>query len=135
MKYLLAILLTITAFIFLSYTSDKKNDKCRDIHKGQFYFYPKSSNKKYKIIRDGITQKEINLNSGDTSVSSIRWIDDCTYSLTHIPGGPKMPDNIKRPEIYIQFLRITADYYLLKACIDSLTSRYCLTDTIWAKSK
>ncbi len=135
MKYLLIVVLTITSFVFLSYSSPKKIDNCKDIHTGEFYFYPKSSNKKYKIIRDGITQKEINLSSGDTSVSIIQWIDDCTYFLEHISGGVIMPADMKRPKIYIQFLQITNDYYLMKACIDSINSKYCLKDTIWSKPK
>jgi hypothetical protein len=135
MKWLLIIFLGITSFTFFSYSFPNKIDNCKDVHSGEFYFYPKLSNSKYKIIRDGRTQKEITLSSGDTAVYKIHWIDDCTYYLEHISGGVKMPDGMRRFTTYIQFLQITKDYYLLKACMDSINSKYCLKDTMWYKPK
>jgi hypothetical protein len=135
MKYLLYGFIIITAFAFVSYTSETKSDNCKAIHKGAFYFYPKSSNKKYRIIRDGKIQKEITLSNNDTAIYKINWIDDCTYTLEHISGGAKIPEGMKRPKIYTQFTTVTSNYYLFKACMDSLNSKYCLNDTIWVKPK
>jgi hypothetical protein len=135
MKYLLFIFLTVAVFIFGSYTSETKIDNCKTIHKGEFYFHPKSSNKKYKIIRDGKIQKEITISTGDTAVYKINWIDDRTYTLDHISGGVKIPEGMKRPEIYTRFENITTDYFLFKSCLDSLNSKYCLKDTMWSTPK
>lgn len=136
MKYLSFAFIISIAFTFVSYTSEIKIDNCNAIHKGRFYFYPKSSNKKYKIIRDGKIQKEITLSTDDTAIYKINWIDDCTYTLDHISGGIKIPEGIKKkPIIYTQFVSITSDYYLFKPCMDSLNSKYCLKDTMWSKAK
>lgn len=135
LKYLLSALIIILTFTFISYTSETKIDNCNSVHKGEFYFYPKSSNKKYKIIRDAKIQKEITLINNDTSVFKIDWIDDCTYTLEHISGGAKLPEGMKRPKIYTQFITIKNNYYLFKACMDSIKSKYCLNDTMWTKSK
>ena len=135
MKYLLPALIIVVTSICVSYTSETKIDNCDTVQKGEFYFYPKSSNKKYKIIRDDKFQKEVTLSNNDTAIHKINWIDDCTYSLEHISGGVKPPEGMKRPKIYNRIIIVTNNYYLFKACVDSLNSKYCLNDTIWLKVK
>lgn len=132
MKYLLGTFIIFAALSFVSCTSKTTIDNCKDIHKGVFYFNSKISDKKYKIIRDGKIQKEITLSNSDTSFFKINWIDDCTYVLEHISGGANIS---KWHDVYTRFLSVTRDYYLFKACIDSLNSKVCLNDTIWLKPK
>ena len=135
MRYLLFAVIIITSFALVSYMSKPKNNNCINIHKGEFYFYPKSSNTKYKIIRDGEIQKEITLSNNDTAIFKINWINDCTYILEHVSGGTKIPEGMKRPKVFTQFTYIESNYYLFTACLDSLTSKYCFNDTIWTKSR
>jgi hypothetical protein len=135
MKYFRTAFLTfVIAFIFVSCKSANKASNCKDIHTGEFYFYPKTFGKKYKIIRDEKIQKEVAIGTSDTSVSRINWVDDCTYSLDHISGGAKIPGN-KQHRVFIQFFDITKNYYVVKMCADSLNSKYCLKDTIWVNPR
>lgn len=135
MKYLVPPLVLIVAITFVSATPKTKIDNCAAIHIGEFYYYPSTSNRKYKLIRDSGTQKEINLTTNDTSIFKITWLDDCTYSLERISGIPKYQEGLKRPKLYIQFSTLKSNYYLFKGCKDFLHSNYCFKDTIWMNSK
>jgi hypothetical protein len=48
-------------------TGQVKTIDCSGIRDGEFYFYPQGSDKKYKIIRKGSVQQEINLVTNDSS--------------------------------------------------------------------
>jgi len=131
MRYLLILSLVVTALVLISYTTEKKIETCKDIQKGEFYFYPKGSDKKYKIVRNAKFQREINLVSGDTSVYKINWINDCNCDLDYVSGKAKVTDNVRQHKIYMQILNFNNNYYESRVCLDSMSSPYCLTDTVW----
>src|SRR5690348_10392693 len=64
---------------------------CNDLHSGVFYSYPKNSSERYVSERDGKWQKENNLSNGDSILWQIDWKNDCSYTLTFISGGKKLP--------------------------------------------
>jgi hypothetical protein len=134
MKYLVFVSL-ISGLASLSYSSPTRIDPCNDIHTGEFYYYPKTSNRKYKIIREGNTQTEITLSTNDTAVYKISWINDCSFMSSHLSGGVQYPEGAIRPLFYTQIVTLTNDYYLFKMCKDSMNSNYCMSDTVWRRPR
>ncbi len=135
MRFHYLLLLTSIAFIAVHCSSKKDDAACKSVHMGTFYYYPQMADINYEIIRDSIFQREITLDTKDTAIFKMDWMDDCTYSLDYVSGGPKYLKNETRKTVFIQLLKIEKEYYTMKACVGSLNAPNCFTDTLWSKPK
>ncbi|MES1249438.1 MAG: hypothetical protein ABUL46_02070, partial [Chitinophaga rupis] len=57
------------------------------IHDGLFYLYPKNTAARLVDIRQGDEVLETEIGKTDTTRWTVKWIDDCTYSLKYVSGG------------------------------------------------
>lgn len=121
-------------FFFLSATLPQRN--CRNVRKGEYYFQPANSTKKFLVVRTGTFQKEVEINTRDTSYWKIKWIADCRFTLefSHRTNKLTMQERsfYASRKIVVQILNVTRDYYSFKAGLDSISSR-SLIDTLWMK--
>lgn len=128
------------AFLLPSFViSQTKNLDCKDVKKGIFYLYPSSLQKGFIILRNDSIQKEINIETKDTSFWKINWKDDCICNLKFIRSTQIMPDeekefyNLHQPVINI--LGVTKNYYIFKVGLDSINAAKTITDTIWFRAR
>ena len=115
-----------------------KSFDCKRIKTGSFYFYPPAQQKGYLIIRDNATQKEINLQTGDTSFWKIKWQNACTATLSFLRKSQAISEEelsfFNSHKTVIQILSVTKDYYIFKGGLDNtITSN--ITDTLWFKKR
>lgn len=112
---------------------------CSDIKTGIFHIYPKNSPDHYIDIREGEFVRETKMNTGDTSLYKINWINDCTYSLQYLSGTEKMTDEIakfyKKHKLVYEIPSVTNEYYVYKGYIDKTSNIPISTDTIWFNEK
>jgi hypothetical protein len=110
---------------------------CKDFQNGQFHFYGKGSH--FLIIRKDSMQKEINLATQDTSFWKISWSDDCIYRAKYLYGGGNYSEEkknlLRNHTTIIEIQKTTPEYYIFKASLDTLNSKYSLVDTVWVKAK
>jgi hypothetical protein len=116
-----ALLLVITAFIFIVFYGKQKGYKdrenvyyhnitipagtnCSSIHNGEFIM------EDYLIKRHDTIQVETNLKSGKTVEFKVDWINDCEYSLTPVR------DSLKKT--YIKVTQVNEDYYTCYGKVD-----------------
>jgi hypothetical protein len=112
---------------------------CNKIKEGTFYFYPANAQKAFAVVREGAIQKEINLNTNDTSFWKVNWENDCVFSVKFIRKSHPMSDDEKsfyNSHITVfKILTITKEYYVFKAGLDSISNANILTDTMWRKAR
>ena len=122
--------------IILSAQSKALN--CGSIREGTFYFYPLNPQGKFKVIRDGFIQKEINSKTSDTSFWKIDWTNDCVLSLKFIRSSQQMSNAQKlffgSHITVIKVIGIRKEYYLFSGGLDSI-SRNSAVDTLWLKPR
>ena len=112
---------------------------CKDVKKGVFYLYPSSLPKGFIILRNDSIQKEINIETKDTSFWKINWKNSCTFNLKFIRSTQAMPEeekkfyNLHQPVINV--LGVTKDYYIFKVGLDSINAAKVIIDTIWFKAR
>jgi hypothetical protein len=91
------------------------------------------------VIRQDSLQKELNLNTGDTTYWKVNWLDDCTFLAHYISGGLAKSDEEKdflhNHKTVVQILKITPEYYIVEGSLDSLNSEMSIIDTIWIQGK
>jgi hypothetical protein len=68
---------------------------CSCIKNGDFYFYPSVTQKDFLIVRNHLIQKEINVNTGDTSFWKVSWSDLCIFNLKFLRRSQSMSDEEK----------------------------------------
>ena len=107
---------------------------CQNVRNGKYYFQPRNSSKKFLVIRTDSIQKEVEVNSHDTSYWKINWITDCSFTLEF--GNSTKNLTIQEKSFYasrkvvVKIVTVTKDYYSFKVDFDSISSR-SLSDTLW----
>lgn len=86
---------TIIFIIPLFLACQNENENCRIAKTGTFYYYPRKTNRQFQIIRTNNLQTEINLATGDSSFWTIKWQDECTFSLLYVRNTRIMSDKEK----------------------------------------
>lgn len=132
-NFLLTLLFPITLL------GQLKTLDCSSIRSGIFYFYPLNSPKKFIITREGLIQKEINIQTSDTSFWKVTWKSDCIFNLKFTRRTQPISDQEKlfltSHNTIIKILSVTKDYYVFKANINLGNTISTLTDTLWIKPK
>jgi len=123
--------LYVFLFILVSFSclSKREVQNCNEIKKGDFYFYPRTSSVKYSIIRNGEFQKEVILGTKDTTYWKMNWIDDCSYTLDYVSGGPEIFKEYPHYKTYIRILDVALNYYIMNVTLEKQSMSE--TDTIW----
>jgi hypothetical protein len=130
----------VIIFLFpLILLGQSKDADCSNIKKGTFYFYPSNSQAGFVIVRGDSIQKEINIQTTDTSFWKVRWQNDCMFNLKFIRKSHPISDEEKNfynsHTTAFKVLSVTKDYYTFKAGLDSITTKNPLTDTLWRKAR
>jgi hypothetical protein len=111
---------------------------CDKVKYGTFYFYPPETNDEYVIIRDKDLQTDI-VKKNDTFFSQVKWKNDCEFSLRFIQKSRPISDDDKAfynaHVIVAQIVKVSEQYYIYKAWLDSIESGNPLSDTIWFKPR
>lgn len=111
-----------------------KNLNCKRIKIGSFYFYPPASSKGFLIIRNKTTQKEINLQTGDTSFWRIKWQSPCIFTLSFLRKSRAVSNEelsfFNSHKTVVEILGLTKDYYIFKGGLDNMVTSN-VTDTMW----
>lgn len=137
-NYSLLTILLALLFIVFTDCQPRKQD-CNSVKNGTFYFYPDRSNDRFTIIRQDNLQKEINLNTGDTSFWRIDWTTDCSFTAKYLYGGSLKSDKDKQflndHTTLVNILATTKEYFITKMSLDSISSPFTSTDTTWLTNK
>lgn len=122
----------IILLFYLAASCPQRN--CRKVRNGEFYFQPKNSTNKYLVIRTDSVQKEVEVNTLDTSYWKIAWTSDCSFTLkfSHRTKDTSIQERtfFASRKLVVEILNVNKDYYSFKAGIDSLTGGF-ETDTLW----
>lgn len=116
----------------------KVND-CKKVKYGTFYFYPPNTNDEIVTIRDKDLQTEIDKKTKDTSFWQVKWKNDCEFSLSYIRRSGPISDDDKAfynaHVIVAQIEKVSKQYYVFKAWLDSFGSGKFVSDTVWFKRR
>jgi hypothetical protein len=137
MRYSLGLAIILT-FAISPAKSQSRPLACKDIHNGQYYFHSRRIGDRYKIIRNGYTQTEINLTKKDTTRWKLTWLDDCTCTAEYISGGNKSIEEklfLAKHKSIAQFLKVTPNYYITKMAFDSVKAKFSSIDTTWMRPR
>ena len=108
---------------------------CQSLHDGVFYYSSNEANSHSIYIREGDIQKEVVLETGDTSVWQIRWKDNCNYTLTYLSGqGPleTLSKTYKNEiKVNVAIKQVTIDYYVYETAYNKKTHAVATSDTLW----
>lgn len=129
---------SIIVLLFISCVATaQSNANCESFRSGIFYHYSNSGVLTY--VREGSTQTEINLQSGDTSVWKLDWKSNCRYMLTYLHGtGPleQISKTVKgKFTVDVEIVESTSDYYVYKTAEDVKTHSVATIDTLWLKEQ
>jgi hypothetical protein len=133
-------LIYLAAFLFpVVLSAQQKTLDCSKIQKGSFYYYPSNTNKKFLITRSGSMQKEVDLESGDSSFYNIRWRSDCLFDAKFISRSKPISNEDltfrKSHMIVSEVTAVTENYYVFRAGLDSISIGDPLIDTVWFKPR
>lgn len=112
---------------------------CRRVKNGTFYFYPPNDQKGFIVIRNGATQREVNLSTGDTTFWKVRWKSACAFDVRFIRKS--LPMSLAEAKFYdshttvFEVLKCQKDYYVFKGGLDSIDNPNALIDTMWLKPR
>ncbi len=104
--------LLVLVVIFLNACSQPK--KCRDFKVGEFR-YENPSFKDWKIIRTENRQVEIDEVRKIKIESSIRWISDCEYHLTHIKVNDSKDSPIVGETVKVKIIEVNENRVICEA--------------------
>ena len=128
----------LLAVLLPGFILGQKKTKCKKVKTGNFYFYPAKSSNTFLISRNDSLQKEINLQTMDTSFWKLEWKTPCSFTLTFLKKTGKVSEEertfLKSNRTVIEILEITKDYYVFKGWLDNVTAP-SITDTLWMKKK
>lgn len=106
MKHTLSLLL-----ILLPLLSYCQHHTCADLKNGTVYARSAEGHEPYRISIDGSSLIQTNLLTGDSTVWSIHWVNDCGFIMKFLSGTP--------------------EYYLYTAYRDRIGHREYAHDTLW----
>jgi len=91
---------------------------CSKFRAGEFYLVNKKLGHKYRVLRNDVTQQEIDDKAGTTTTMKIKWITPCEYELAFLSAkGPGSDTMTSMPEARVVRTRITAvgdNYYVFE---------------------
>jgi hypothetical protein len=135
LKSTITILLMLTALSAFSQNAPS----CAELKSGIFYFYQKNSADRYIIYRADAVQKEVNVQTGDSTFWELQWIDDCSYSLkiksTSVKLSPEAKKMAAEHKLVYTIKKITAEYYTYQSTIDKPSNLKLSEDTMWLSEK
>jgi hypothetical protein len=112
---------------------------CNKVKYGTFYFYPPKTNDEIVIIRDKDLQTEIDKKTKDTSFWQVKWKNDCEFSSRFIRKSRLVSDDERAfynaHVVVAQIAKVSKQYYIYNAGLDSIDSGNPLSDTIWFKPR
>ena len=114
---------------------------CENLKNGIFYSYPKKTDSKYLFERAGDYQKATDLTPGATTLTPIRWKNDCTFSIEYVSGNNKANEEAstflkkKKHKVVFEIKNITDDYYTYATYLDKTSNLPLELDTIWLHEK
>jgi hypothetical protein len=110
---------------------------CARLQDGEFYSYPKNSEKSYVFIRRGNMEKEVEINTRDTSLWNISW-NDCNYTMNFVSSPDasfkKIP-NLKNLKFAYKIETVTDTYSTYKGYLNKTSGNPIQADTIWFQPK
>jgi len=119
--------------------AQKESPACINIHTGTFYIYPKNTTEKYVDTRDNEFVHETDITTGDTSLWKIKWLNDCTYSLSLVEVSGEKADAVraimKKHTLVYKIKSVTNEYYVFDGYLDKTTNLPIQTDTMWTTDK
>lgn len=132
--------LTPTLFlVFALPLTALSQDQAPPFSNGIFYTYSNTKHIRYRLERNGETEKDINLDSGDSSVWRMNWKDNQTYTFEYIGGNsPQMKGMekfLEKHKIACKIEKVTADYYIYSGYFDKVTNLPISKDTVWLHEK
>jgi len=134
-----ATILMLMAGLSFSVQAQNKTITCADLKTGLFHSYPKNSSDHYISNREGDSQNEVNVKTGDSILWKINWIDDCRYTLKFVSGNVKMNEDVssflKKHKMAYEISKVTINYYVFKTYIDKTSGLPIETDTMWITEK
>jgi hypothetical protein len=101
MKYFILIILTSISFCIHSQSLN-----CAQFKNGTFKIAADARSGETILVRNGNTQIETNQNTKESSEFTVKWIDDCTYTLT--PTKKTLEKYSNMPENACLTVKITA---------------------------
>jgi hypothetical protein len=130
------ILFIILSLLISIQVNGQLNDSaCLHIREGVYYSY----NSGAVFIRDQNYQKEIDMNTGDTTLWAIEWQQNCKYRLTYVSGTGRLDDYLKRLNqkfsVDVSVIKFANDYYVYKTAYNKVTHLEASSDTIWTKEQ
>lgn len=115
------------------------SSNCSSIKKADFYFYPSNSQKQFLIVRNNSLQKEIDINTGDTSFWKVKWLGPCIFTLSFLRRSQPISNEellfFNSHKTIVEVLKVTPNYYVFKGGLDSIAKAGSITDTLWHKKR
>lgn len=137
-KEFVSFLIALTFPLFMFGQSATVNN-CNKVKYGTFYFYPENVQNGFIIIRKKNIQKEINLKTSDTTFWGVKWKNTCEFNLKFIRKSRLISNEEKAfynsHVSVVNILKVTKEYYVFNAGLDSLTNKSALIDTLWFKAR
>ena len=131
--------LIASAFFLCMFGQSATVKDCNKIKYGTFYFYPAKVQDGFIIIREKALQREINLKTNDTTFWEVKWKNVCEFNLKFIrknrPISSEEKVFYKSHVSVIKILKVTKQYYVFNAGLDSINSINPLSDTLWFKAR
>ena len=119
--------------------AQKEQPVCANVHSGTFYIYPENTAEKYVDIRDNEYVHETDITTGDTSLWKIKWLNDCTYSLSLVEvSGDKaamVRAIMNKHTLVYKIKSVTSEYYVFDGYLDKTSNLPIQTDTMWMTDK
>ncbi|MFA6059622.1 MAG: hypothetical protein WC756_15555 [Taibaiella sp.] len=109
---------------------------CHVAKSGKFIYHPQKSKQRFLIIRNDSIQKEVNLDTRDTSLWQVNW-EQCVLKLKFLRNTKPMSNEelqfYKTHTATITILYTTKDYYVFQAGVTEQKRSKSTTDTMWVK--
>ena len=98
-------------FIMLGCNSTANSHKldCAKLRDGVFLTQTDTPYYKGEITRKGNTQIEKNLETGASATMEVKWINDCTYSLTVIGELDSSLNYLTNKSLTVEIIKISGD--------------------------
>lgn len=105
----LIISILIAGLISCNLPSDSHKLDCSKFKDGVFHTKIDTPFYRGEITRKGDLQIEKDLTTGKSYPLKVRWINDCTYSLTYVPQEDTLMNYLKGRELIVEITKISGD--------------------------
>lgn len=126
-------------FIVLLLSNQGFCQSCSDLKSGTFYSYPKNSSEQWKIVREGSSERYVNLVTGDSIVWKIDWQNECQFKMKYMgSSGQLKKESAELFKNHVLVLSVEANkenYYLTNYYLDKKSKVAFLSDTVWKQQR